>query len=201
MAAALRAADAAAGTEHDDEIAAMGHWLLTDALRPRQDAAKSLFPFLSEDRKGPFERGRGDPRHIVLRLEGTAAGCRWLLGQWARLGQRLERGRDWRTTELIVAVQLRGQRPLARDVLEWQGALEPIPADGDAELIAEVRRQLLDQFEEDLPEDPAGRRAAFGAGGRGEGAAGAAAGGSRAAGGGGPSRAAGPAGDGPDGGG
>ena len=85
MAAALRAAEAAAGTEHDDEVAAMGHWLLTDALRARQDAGMSLFPFLSEDRHDPFRRGRGDPRHIVLRLEATADGCRWLLGQWARL--------------------------------------------------------------------------------------------------------------------
>ena len=90
----------------------MGHWLLTDTLRARQEAGKALFPFLSEDRKDPFGRGRGDPRHIVLRLEATADGCRWLLEQWARLGRRLERGHDWRTNELILALQLRGQRPL-----------------------------------------------------------------------------------------
>ena len=65
----------------------MGHWLLTDTLRARQNAAASLLPFLSEDRHDPFRRGRGDPRHIVLRLEATADGCQWLLDQWARLAR------------------------------------------------------------------------------------------------------------------
>ena len=74
VAAALRAADAAAGTEHLDEVAALGHWLLTDSLRPRHEAGVTLFPFLSKDRHDLFDRCRGDPRHITLRLEATAAG-------------------------------------------------------------------------------------------------------------------------------
>ena len=136
VAAALRDAEAAADLPAQDEVAAMGHWLLTAALRARQDAGKSLFPFLSQDRHDPFERGRGDPRHIVLRLEATAAGCRWLLDQWARLGRRLERGHDWRTNELIPALQLRGQRPLGLDLLNWEGLLEPTPEGGDPKLAA-----------------------------------------------------------------
>ena len=161
VAAALRAAEAGADLEKRDEIAAMGHWLLTDTLTARQDAAASLLPFLSEDRHDPFRRGRGDPRHIVLRLEATAGGCEWLLDQWARLRERLERGHDWRTNELIVALQLRGQRPLGLDLAEWKGLLEPIPAGGDPELIARARRRLLSQLEESLPGDPPGQRAAL----------------------------------------
>jgi hypothetical protein len=158
---ALRAAEATADRPAQDEVAAMGHWLTTQALRPRQDAGKSLFPFLSEDRHDPFGRGRGEPRHIVLRLEATAAGCRWLLEQRARLGRLLERGYDWRTNELILALQLRGQRPMGLDVLEWQGVLEPIPADGNHEAVAVARRGMLIQFAGGLPADPAERRAAL----------------------------------------
>ncbi len=161
VAAAVRAAEASAGLENKDEVAAMGYWLLAGNLRARQDAAASLFPFLSEDRKDPFRRGRGDPRHIVLRLEATAEGCRSLLEQWARLRRALEGGGDWRTNELILAVQLRGQRPLGRDILEWQDLLETVPPEDQPEVVAEARRRLLLQWEESLPEDPAGRRAAL----------------------------------------
>ena len=139
----------------------MGHWLLTDTLRAGRTPPPALFPFLSEDRQDPFRRGRGDPRHIVLRLEATADGCRWLLDQWARLGRRLERGRDWRTNELIVALHLRGQRPLGADLLEWGGLLESTPADGEPEVIAQARRALLLQLDEGVPGDPAGQRAAL----------------------------------------
>ncbi len=162
VAFALRAAEADADIQAHDEVAAMGHWLLTDTLRGRQNAAASLFPFLSEDRHDPFRRGRGDPRHIVLRLEATAEGCRWLLEQWARLGRRLERGHDWRTNELIVALHLRGQRPLGADLLEWGGLLESTPADGEPEVVAQARRALQLQLDEGVPRDPAGQRAALG---------------------------------------
>src|SRR6185312_13818445 len=77
VSAALRAAEAAAGTADHDEVAALGHWLTAYDLRSKQEAGKALFPFLSPDRHDPFARGRGEPRHIVLRMESTADGCRW----------------------------------------------------------------------------------------------------------------------------
>src|SRR5262249_34915219 len=117
---ALRAAEAAAGLEDHDEVAALGHWLMAPDLRAKQEAGKALFSFLSKDRHDPFGRGRGEPRHIVLRLEATAAGCRWLIDQWAKLRVWLDQQADWRTNELIAALQLRGQRPLGQDALEWQ---------------------------------------------------------------------------------
>src|SRR5262249_35934015 len=105
--------------------------------------------------------GRGEPRYIVLRLEATAHGCQWLIDQWAKLRVWLDRGADWRTNELIAALQLRGQRPLGRDAIEWQGWTEPIRPTGDSEAIAERRRRMLLQFDDGLPDDPAGQRAAL----------------------------------------
>src|SRR6185437_8567817 len=54
-----------------------------------------------------------------------------------------------------------GQRPLGRDAIEWQGWTEPILPTGDAEAIAELRGRMLLQFDDGLPDDPAGRRAAL----------------------------------------
>ncbi len=130
-------------------------------LRVKQEAGKALVPFLSKDRHNLFERGRGDPRHIVLRLEATAAGCQWLIDRWANLRAWLDQGVDWRTNELIAALQLRGQRPLRKDAIEWQGVVEPILPTGNPAAIAEARRRMLLQFDHGLPDDPAGQRAAL----------------------------------------
>jgi hypothetical protein len=159
ISAALRAAEAAAGHENHEEVAAMGHWLLAGNLRARQEAGKALFPFLSVDRHDSFGRGRGDPQHIALRLEATAEGCQWLFDQWAKLRVWLDRGVDWRTNELIAALQLRGLRPLGLDTIDWEGLTKPILPGGRPEAIAEARSRLLSQFDEGLPEDPAGQRA------------------------------------------
>ena len=132
-------AQAAAGLGNHDEIAALGHWLLAPDLRAKQEAGKALFPFLTKDRHDPFGRGRGEPRHIVLRLEASAAGCRWLIDRWAKLRAWLDQGADWRTNELIAALQLRGQRPLGKDAIEWQDLVEPILPTGNPEAIAEAR--------------------------------------------------------------
>ncbi len=130
-------------------------------LRVKQEAGKALVPFLSKDRHNLFERGRGDPRHIVLRLEATAAGCQWLIDRWANLRAWLDQGVNWRTNELIAALQLRGQRPLRKDAIEWQGVVEPILPTGNPAAIAEARRRMLLQFDHGLPDDPAGQRAAL----------------------------------------
>ncbi len=130
-------------------------------LRVKQEAGKALVPFLSKDRHNLFERGRGDPRHIVLRLEATAAGCQWLIDRWADLRAWLDQGVNWRTNELIAALQLRGLRPLRKDAIEWQGVVEPILPTGNPAAIAEARRRLLLQFDHGLPDDPAGQRAAL----------------------------------------
>jgi hypothetical protein len=161
VAAALRAAEACAGLETQDEVSALGYWLLAENLRVRQEAGKCLFPFLSEDRHEVFRCGDGDPRHVVLLLEATADGCLWLREQWDRLGARLERGEDWQTHELIVALQLRGKRPMGMDAINWDDLLDPSAAGGKPEVIARATRLMLLQWDERLPDDPAGRRAAL----------------------------------------
>jgi hypothetical protein len=94
-------------------------------------------------------------------MEASVDGCRWLIGQWAKLRAWLDRGVAWRTNELIAALQMLGQRPLGRDAIEWQGWTEPILPTGDAEGIAELRRRMLLQLDDGLPDDPAERRAAL----------------------------------------
>jgi hypothetical protein len=161
VAAALRAAEAAAGTEDQDEVSALGYWLLAENLRVRQEAGKCLLPFLTEDRHEVFRCGDGDPRHIVLRLEATALGCRWLQEQWDRLGARLERGEDWQIPDLIVALQLRGQLPMGMDAIDWDDLLEPVAAGGKPGVNAKATRLMLLQWDELLPDDPGARRSAL----------------------------------------
>ncbi len=35
------------------------------------------------------------PEAIVLRLESTAAGCRWMLDRWTELRTLLDQGHNW----------------------------------------------------------------------------------------------------------
>ncbi len=79
-AAALRAAEAQAEARRQEELAAMGRWLLADTVKTKRETAEDLLAFLPEDRHAPFRAGRGEPLVILLRIQATADGCRWLLG-------------------------------------------------------------------------------------------------------------------------
>ncbi len=131
--------------------------------RPEGQAGsrQGLVPLLVEGPAQPLRARPGDPRHIALRLEAATAGCQWLIDQWAKLRAWLNQGADWRTNELIAALQLRGQRPLGKDAIEWQDLVEPILPTGNPAALAEARRRMLSQFGAGLPDDPAGQRAAL----------------------------------------
>jgi hypothetical protein len=49
---------------------------------------------------------------LINRLEGTGAGCRWLLNQWAGLRALLERGVPWLAPDKLKAVRLLGCHPI-----------------------------------------------------------------------------------------
>ena len=56
-----------------------------------------------------------DPDHpeaLVHRLESTAAGCQWLLGQWAGLRTILDQGQAWQSPDKLKAIRLLGRQPL-----------------------------------------------------------------------------------------
>jgi hypothetical protein len=51
------------------------------------------------------------PARIVRKLESSAAGCRWLLAEWAKLGERAAKG-SWQSHERFRAARLLGRQPL-----------------------------------------------------------------------------------------
>jgi len=146
VAAAVRAAEAHAEDRRREELHALGRWLLADSVQAKRRTAEELLPFLPEDRHPPFRAGRGEPLVILLRIRATAEGCRWLLDRWIALGAELERKGDWDIEELIEAAQLRGERPLLMETSEWECLLQPRQVASNPALLAEGRRQLLDQL-------------------------------------------------------
>ena len=98
-----------------EEAAALGQRLIGEsgeASPARLDDALRTDPLLSLVSGGlkPAPAGVLDhPEVIVLRLESTAAGCRWLLGRWTARRRRLERGETWDTDQFVEALRLLGQ--------------------------------------------------------------------------------------------
>ena len=52
-----------------------------------------------------------DPARLLLRLESTADGCRWLLDRWAELRQIVDAGTAWPDEQMVHAIRLLGKRP------------------------------------------------------------------------------------------
>jgi hypothetical protein len=161
VSASIRATRAATEARKQEELAAMGRWLLADTVRTKREAAEGLLAFLPEDRHAPFRAGRGEPLVILLRIEATADGCRWLRERWDQLRGGLERDGAWDFEEMITAAQLRGQRPLYMETSEWECLVKERHVEGNPALREEGRRQLLDQLTEGLAADRAGTAAAL----------------------------------------
>jgi hypothetical protein len=159
--ATLRAAEARADAHQQEELAALGRWLLADSVKAKWEAAEDLLAFLPVDRHTPFRAGRGDPLVILLRIHATADGCGWLLDRWDRLRRGLEQDGGWDIDEMIEAAQLRGQRPLFRETAEWECLLQPRKVEGNPALLEEGRRQLRNQLTGGRAADPAGLAAAL----------------------------------------
>jgi hypothetical protein len=53
-----------------------------------------------------------DPEHILIDLESTLTGCRWLLARWAELKDHLSPGLSWDAPDKLKAVRLLGKQPL-----------------------------------------------------------------------------------------
>ena len=61
----------------------------------------------------PIERSHGrHPARLVVALEATAMGCRWLREQWAALGKLLDEGLNWQPPDRLRAIRLLGRQPL-----------------------------------------------------------------------------------------
>src|SRR5205823_4580930 len=97
-----------------DEAAALGQRLFFDARGPLPVYPHGLFDFPGRPRISAS--GLGDdadaPPLLILRLEATAAGCQWLLVQWAELRSILDRDLAWQSSDKLKAIRLLGRQPL-----------------------------------------------------------------------------------------
>jgi hypothetical protein len=94
---------------------ALGQRLLWDARGPWQVYPHHPHTGLNWERRTAWSENPADPNNpalLVLRLERTVAGCRWLLDRWAELKARLEPGEVWAASDQFKSVRLLGKQPL-----------------------------------------------------------------------------------------
>jgi hypothetical protein len=91
----------------------LGSRLFCDANGPYQfypNRPPSSATILTSGIDGPGDPDQ--PARLILRLESTAAGCRWLLARWNELAEILLAGDCWRSPERFRAVRLLGKQPI-----------------------------------------------------------------------------------------
>jgi hypothetical protein len=99
--------------QQEAEVNALGIRLFHD----RWPGGIAAYPHPSRDLARPVSLidpndETGGPAGIVLRLESTAAGCRWLYDRFAELRAVLEKGQSWGSPDKLKAVRLLGRQPL-----------------------------------------------------------------------------------------
>ena len=110
----IREAPAETARRQEDEAAALGRRLFFDRRGPVPLYPHSLYG--SPDRPRVSASGLSDdpddPPRLLLRLEATASGCRWLLDRWAELRALLDGGLSWQPPDKLRAIRLLGHQPL-----------------------------------------------------------------------------------------
>ena len=114
LASVLVAAPAEAALRQADLAAALGQRLFRDNRGPLPLYPHSLYDFHGRPRISASEPGDDPdaPSRLLLQLESTAAGCRWLLDRWGELGSLLDRGLSWQSPDKFKAIRLLGRQPL-----------------------------------------------------------------------------------------
>src|SRR5262249_24302843 len=107
-------APAEAARRREEEAAALGRRLLFDRCGPLPLYPHSLYSFPGQPRVSfsGLSDDPDDPPPLLLHLEATAEGCRWLLDRWADLGALLDRGQSWQSPDKLRAIRLLGRQPL-----------------------------------------------------------------------------------------
>jgi hypothetical protein len=97
-----------------EESVALGQRLLWDARGPWQVFPHGANTGLKWERRVSWSENPADPNNpalLVVRLERTVAGCRWLLDRWAELRARLEPpGGLWVASDQFKAIRLLGNQ-------------------------------------------------------------------------------------------
>ena len=114
LASILVAAPAEEALRQADQAAALGQRLFQDPRGPLPLYPHHLYSFHRNPRVSASGLGDDpdDPARLLLQLESTAAGCRWLLDRWGELGSLLDRGLSWQSPDKLKAIRLLGRQPL-----------------------------------------------------------------------------------------
>jgi hypothetical protein len=114
LAGLIRAAPADAALRREEEAAALGQRLFFDRRGPLPLYPHSLYTFPDRPRVSfsGLSDDPDDPPRLLLRLEATAEGCRWLLDRWADLRSLLDRGLSWQSPDKLRAIRMLGRQPL-----------------------------------------------------------------------------------------
>ena len=83
----------------ENDVLTMGERLFQDLTKPH-----GFSPGIVVD--------PSNPTMLVLRLESSAPGCRWLLDRWADLRSLLEQEQPWQSHDKLRAIRLLGRQPL-----------------------------------------------------------------------------------------
>jgi hypothetical protein len=109
-----------AGIEEADsereQVIELGQELFRDACGPMalhlEHKIRELCPESGSIRISDYGVDEDQPMRLVIRLQGTGAGCQWMLDQWADLRALLERGVPWLAPDKLKAVRLLGRHPI-----------------------------------------------------------------------------------------
>ena len=114
LASIIVATPAEEALRHEEEAAALGRRLFHDRCGPVPLYPHSLYDLQDQPRVSASRLGDDpdDPPRLLLQLESTAAGCRWLLDRWGELGALLDRGLSWQSPDKLKAIRLLGRQPL-----------------------------------------------------------------------------------------
>jgi hypothetical protein len=100
----------------DEQVIELSQKLFRNASGPRALELQHKAGEPIEDgealRTSDYNVDEDHPLRLVHCLQATGAGCEWLLGQWAKLRDLLEKGVPWLAPDKLKAVRLLGRHPI-----------------------------------------------------------------------------------------
>ena len=125
----------AAALKEQDEVYTLAERLFGDRRGPAELYPTKGFENSSQPRtsKAACVSDPDHPARLVLRLESTLAGCRFLQARWTELRELIELGIGWDSPEKLRAVRLLGHQPMSLiDTFQNQEIVPRLPRHGAA---------------------------------------------------------------------
>jgi hypothetical protein len=102
--------DEAAKEQH--EVIYLGKRLFEDPRGDERNYPHGFQHFVGQPGTSYCSLTSGDPAYILIDLERTITGCRWLLARWKELKDPLSPGLAWQSLDKLKACRLLGKQPL-----------------------------------------------------------------------------------------